>query len=172
MAMIEVEEDVAELGKLAQKVMKGKGRKSLLKLVKEADPELPPLPELMIHEENEERINAATKPLQDKISAMERERADEKALQNLQARRSVVPHITGDALKKLEQFMVDNGIANYEIAEREMKRLDGVAAPRNPTIRGRAEMPADNDGLYKDPAGWRNKTLHNMIDDHLAGKPI
>jgi hypothetical protein len=166
---VEVDEDVAHLGKLAQKILRGKGRTTLLKTMVEEDPTLR-FPEI----EAEKNVQAATAPLLSKIEQLEKDRANDQAMKNLEARRAAVPHIKGDALKKLEQFMVDKGIADYEIADREMKRLDQVAAPRpTPGRFGRAEMPdKDNKELYKDPAAFRSKTLHSLIDDIAAGKAI
>lgn len=166
---VEVEDNIAELGRLALKMSTGKNRKEFLKLVATEDPAMP-IPEI----EADRAIEAATKPLQEKISKLEADRQKDESMKNLEARRSAVPHIKGDELKKLEQFMVDKGIADYEIAEREMKRLDQVATPRPTGQFGRAQMPeADKDGLlYKDPAKFRNNKLHSMIDELKAGKTI
>jgi hypothetical protein len=109
------------------------------------------------------------------VSELQDKLAKKEAMDNLQERRKPVAHLSPADLTKLEQFMVDKGIANYEIAYREMKRLDEVATPRpEPGRHGRAEMPTpDKDNLlYKDPAGYRSKTLHSLINDLRAGKSI
>ena len=167
---IEVEENVAELGKLALKLSLGPQRDQFLNLVAESNPDLP-IPEV----KTRKALEAATKPLLEKIDALEGKLTKKESLEALAERRKVVSHLDKPALAKLEQFMVDKGIADYEIANREMQRLDQVATPRVSTGKfGRAEMPtADKDNLlYKDPARFRSNTLHSLIDDLQAGKRI
>lgn len=165
---VEVDENIADLGRLALKMSSGANRKEFLKLVAKEDPTVP-IPEI----EAERYVEAATKPLMGEIEKLKAERANDQAIKNLEARRSAVPHIKGEDLKKLEQFMVDKGIADYEIAAREQARLNEVAAPRPVGRFGRAEMPSlENKDLYKDPAGFRSKTLHSLIGDLQAGKAI
>jgi len=167
--MVEVDENVAELGKLAQKLSLGPTRKDFLKLLKKANPETP-FPEV----DADEAITAATAPLLSEIEKLKQNQAHEQSMKNLAERRKPVAHLPAEDLKSLEQFMIDKGIADYEIALREKTRLDAVAAPRPAGRFGRAEMPTpDKDNaLYKDPAGFRNRTLHNLIDDLHAGKAI
>lgn len=169
MAIVEVEENIAELGKLAAKISRGETRKDFLKLAVKVQPEMA-IPEI----EADKAILAATAPLQEKINQLEADRQKDASMRNLEERRKAVPHVKGDDLKKLEQFMIDKGIADYEIAHREMARLDQVATPRPAGRFGRAEMPTpDKDNLlYKDPARFRSQTLHSMIDQIQAGKPI
>jgi hypothetical protein len=169
MAKEEVEENVAELGRLALKLSTGKNRTKFLSLVSEDNPDLP-IPEIQSRRE----IQEATAPLLQKISTLETKLGNDDAAKRLEERRKPVAHLSADALKKLEQFMIDKGVSDYGIAQREMERLDQVAAPRDPGRFGRAEMPtADKEGLlYKDPAKYRTNTLHSLIDDLKAGKRI
>ena len=169
MAIVEVEEEVAKVGNLAMKVLSGKNRATLQALIVEEEPTL------NIPEENARRaIAAATAPLLSEIEKLKQDRMNDQAMKNLEERRKPVSHLNTEDLKSLEQFMVDKGIANYEIALREKARLDQVATPRPVGRFGRAEMPeADKDNLlYKDPAAFRSKTLHRMIDDLHSGKQI
>jgi hypothetical protein len=167
---IEVEDNVAELGKLALKLSTGKNRDKFLTLVAEDNPEIP-IPEVKARKQIEE----ATAPLVAQIDALKAERQSDAAAKRLEERRKPVAHLGADELKRLEQFMIDKGIADYEIANREMKRLDEIANPKTEATGryGRVTMPvADKDNmLYKDPAGFRSKTLHSMIDRLQTGKP-
>jgi hypothetical protein len=167
--VVEVDEDIAALGNLAAKIQRGPQRKAFLKLAAEADPEL-----VVAELEADKAIAAATKPLTDKIAQLEADNMKNDVSKRLEDRRKPVAHLSKEELASLEQFMIDKGVSNYEIALREKQRLDQVATPRPAGRFGRAEMPtADKDNmLYKDPAGFRSKTLHSMIDDLQNGKTI
>ena len=165
--MVEVDEGTAEVGKLAQKLLRGKHRGAFQKLIVADNPEVA-IPEV----EAERAIEAAVKPLKEELAKRDQKDAEKEAAANLAERRKTVPHVTGDELKKLEQFMVENGISKHDVAYREMHRLDKVEAPRTAGSYGKANMPEDKDGLYKDPAGYRTTKLHSMIDNIRAGKPI
>lgn len=169
MATIEVEEDVAELGKLALKLSQGKNRKDFLKLVSSEYPDKPKPAELAA----EDLVASATEPLKKQVEDLNEKLAARERMDKLQESRKPVAHLSPEELKRLDQFRVDKGILDYEIAYREMKRLDQVATPRPVGRFGRAEMPQlENKDLYKDPAGYRSKTLHGLIDDLRAGKTI
>lgn len=167
--LVEVEDNIAEVGRLANKVLAGADRKSLLKLIKKEHPDMP-LPEI----DADLTVEAATASMRAEIEALKADKQKEQSLKNLEARRASVPHLKGEALARVEKFMVENGVSSYEIADREIQRLDQAAAPRSAHRFGRMEMPTpDKDNLlFTKPSEWRNRTLHNMVDDLKAGRQI
>ena len=172
--MADVDKDTSaetEMGKLMSKlIMDPKTRKDTLKLVKKVEPERI-LPEVEV----DEVIQAATAPLQKKIDDMQADREKERQLANLDSRRAPLraKGLSSEEIKNVEQFMVDKKIGDHEIALQVMKQNEKPATPATrfgvPTLPGSGNK---DDALYKNPRQHMRTSLHSMIDDLKAGKPI
>jgi len=165
---VEIDEQTAELGKLAHKLRLGKNGLKFLQLVKEEEPDLV-IPEL----EQEARIEEKIKPLQEENAALRKRDEDRTRAESIATMRKPATDrgYTGDRLKALEQFMVDKKIGDYEVAIENFERAEEIAKPR---VGGRTfdppSLPADEEGLYKDPHRRALTVAHTMIDGFKQGK--
>lgn len=172
--MADVDKEVdgtTELGKLMSKlILDPKTRKDTMRLVKKIEPERS-LPEV----DAEDAVAAAVAPLQKKIEEMNTERDRERQLSSWEAKREPLRKkgLGDDDIKKVEQFMVDKQIGNHELAYQLMQQNEKPASPRSafnmPTLPGSGKK---DDPLYTNPRQHMRTTLHSMIDDLKAGKPI
>lgn len=162
------DEHTIQLGKLMKKALGNKEtRKAALQVARSADPTLT-IPEL----EAEAAITAATAPLHEEIKNLKAEQTKKDQLADLAARRKplVDKGMSADEIKKVEQFMVDKGIADHEIAYRVMTENDRVAAPRSGRFTPPSLPESEDKALYKDPRGHARKVGHQMVDDFARSR--
>lgn len=169
----DVDDATIELGRMAMGILKGKDRDAMQEIIARNNPEVV-FPEVNARK----AVESATKPLQEKIQKMEEAREKEARLQEAEARRKPLRDkgLGDEEIKKVEKFMTDNHVYNYEIAHRLMTEAEQMATPRAP--RGRFEVPkapTKDDGKPM-TALERQKSArdlaHSLIDQHLMGKSI
>jgi hypothetical protein len=116
----------------------------------------------------QEQIEAATKPLQDKIATMEREDLERRVAANRTANHKLCAD-AGYKPEDVEKVMSEEHIANYDTAIRYLKGQRALA-PATPASVTPMRMPTEMGDIRKNPNGWAREQAFKAIDEIKAGR--
>jgi hypothetical protein len=157
-----------ELAELALKLAGGPKRKEFLKLTKEQYPGTS-IPELDLEDSLSKRVEEATKPLQEKLQAMEQNKLKEE----MQAERRSIQQqyqLSDEDMGKLDTMITEKKLpADYKWAGQLYKAQAQPADPTNygSSGYGPADLPTDEQ-LLKNPDRWSLQQAHSLVDELRA----
>jgi hypothetical protein len=116
----------------------------------------------------EERLAAATKPLQEKIDKMESEQLDERVRRNRETNHKKVRDAGLDP-DAVEKIMTDEKIMNYDTAIKYMKAQTSNSQPSHSSITP-ITMPTDAKEIQKNPGAWARGEASKAINDLINNR--
>ncbi len=118
--------------------------------------------------EMDERVTAATKPLTEKIAALEQAQLEERVRQNREVNHRKVTE-AGFSVEQVEKTMTDEKIVSYDTA---IKYLQGQSALAPPTPQNLTpiRMPDNLKDIQKNPNAWARNEAYQAINEIKAGR--
>jgi hypothetical protein len=116
----------------------------------------------------QEMLEAATKPLQDKLEKMEREDLERRVAANRERNHKLCSD-AGFKPDDVEKVMADEHIADYGTAVRYLKGQNALA-PATPASITPMRMPDNMGDIRKNPTAWARDQAHKAMDEIRAGR--